>query len=120
MGRGHGDKLSTVDAAFLHMETPTQHMHVGGLFVFDASQTEGFDFGRFLRLVRSRLHHVPRYRQRLAFAPLHLSNPIWVDDGEFDLGYHVRHAALPRPGTTQQLMEYSARILSRPRDRDRP
>ncbi|MDX1658369.1 MAG: wax ester/triacylglycerol synthase family O-acyltransferase [Nitriliruptorales bacterium] len=120
MGQGHGDRLSTVDAAFLHMETPTQHMHVGGLFVFDAADADGFDYARFLELVRSRLHLVPRYRQKLAFAPFNLSAPAWVDDREFDLSYHVRHAALPRPGTTEQLMEYAARILSRPLDRDRP
>ncbi len=120
MDRGHGERLSSVDAAFLNMETPTQHMHVGGLFVFDASNTDGFDFSRFVALVRSRLHAVPRYRQKLAFTPLGLGNPVWVDDPDFDLSYHVRHAALPKPGGTPQLMEYCARILSRQLDRDRP
>jgi diacylglycerol O-acyltransferase len=120
MGQGHGAKLSSVDAAFLNMETPTQHMHVGGLFLFDASPTDDFAFSRFLALVRSRIHTVPRYRQKVAFAPFNLSNPVWVDDPDFDIAYHVRHAALPQPGSMPQLMEYAARILSRPLDRDRP
>ena len=120
MGHGHGERLSSVDAAFLNMETPTQHMHVGGLFLFDASQADEFDFSRFLALVRSRIHNVPRYRQTLAFAPFNVANPVWVDDADFDLSYHVRHAALPKPGGTPQLMEYCARILSRQLDRDRP
>jgi diacylglycerol O-acyltransferase len=116
----HGDRLSSVDAAFLHMETPTQHMHVGGLFIFDGRDADAFDYQRFLALVRSRLHLVPRYRQKLGYAPLNLTNPLWIDDPHFDLSYHVRHAALPRPGTMTQLMEYAGRIFSRPLDRDRP
>ncbi len=120
MGTGHGERLSTLDAAFLNMESPTLPMHVGGLFVFEYPDGGELDFARFLALVRSRLHLVPRYRQKLAFAPFNLGNPAWVDDPQFDLSYHVRHAALPKPGTIQQLTEYSARILSRQLDRDRP
>jgi diacylglycerol O-acyltransferase len=120
MAEGHADRLGPLDAAFLAMETPTQYLHGGGLFLFDASQTDGFDFTRFLALVRSRIHQVPRYRQKLAFAPLNLATPAWVDDAQFDIAYHVRHAALPRPGTMAQLLEYAGRILSRPLDRDRP
>ncbi|MBW3659641.1 MAG: wax ester/triacylglycerol synthase family O-acyltransferase [Actinobacteria bacterium] len=120
MGQGHGDSLSAGDAAFLAMETPTLPMHGGGLFIFDVSQTDPIGFARFLALIRSRLHLVPRYRQKLAFTPLALSTPVWVDDPQFDIAYHVRHAALPRPGTSVQLMDYCARILSRPLDRDRP
>jgi diacylglycerol O-acyltransferase / wax synthase len=116
----HGDRLSSVDAAFLNMETPRLHMHVGGLFVFDSPPDGEFDHTRFLDLIRSRLHLVPRYRQKLVFPPLQLGNPLWVDDPDFDLSFHVRHAALPRPGTTAQLTEYCARILSRQLDRDKP
>ncbi|MFA9430551.1 wax ester/triacylglycerol synthase family O-acyltransferase [Egicoccus sp. AB-alg2] len=123
--QAHGDRLTALDAAFLNMEGPTRHMHVGGLFVFDPPGKEqgsphDFDYARFLDLVRSRLHLVPRYRQKLAHPPLQLGNPVWVDDAHFDLSYHVRHAALPKPGTITQLTEYCARILSRPLDRDRP
>lgn len=122
---GHGERLSSVDAAFLEMERPSIHMHVGGLLVFDApprlpDDAEGSRFARFLALVRSRLHLVPRYRQKLLHPPLGVGTPVWVDDPDFDLSYHVRHAALPKPGTMAQLTEYSARILSRPLDRDRP
>ena len=118
MHQAHGDRLTALDAAFLHLEEPTQQMHVGGLFVFDGDGR--VDFQRFVDLIRSRLHLVPRYRHRLAFPPLGLSTPTWVDDEDFDIAYHVRHAALPEPGTMAQLTEYSTRILSRPLDRDRP
>jgi diacylglycerol O-acyltransferase / wax synthase len=122
---GHGERLSSTDAGFLEMERPSVHMHVGGLLVFDAPPTTSDDdessgFARFLALIRSRLHLVPRYRQKLVTPPLGLGKPVWVDDPDFDLSYHVRHAALPTPGTMAQLTEYSARILSRPLDRDRP
>ncbi len=121
---GHGERLATVDLAFLEMETPELHMHVGGLFVFDtppdAAKAQTSGFARFLDLVGSRLHLVPRYRQKLASPPWGLGGPVWVDDPEFDLSYHVRHAALPGPGSTAELTEYAARILSRPLDRGRP
>ncbi len=120
MAQGHGERLTSLDASFLHMETPTQHMHVGGVFIFDGENAPNFEFSTFVELVRSRLHLVPRYRQRLAYAPLNVANPVWVDDRHFDLGYHVRHAALPAPGTMSQLMEYAARIFSRQLDRDKP
>lgn len=120
MAMGHGDRLSAVDAAFLRMEATTLHMHVGGVFLFEPGEGSSFTFDGFQRLVRSRLHLVPRYRQRIANTPLNLALPTWVDDPSFDLAYHVRHAALPRPGGMDQLLEYAGRILSRPLDRDKP
>lgn len=121
---GHGERLSSTDASLLGMERPSVHLHVGGLLIFDppppVDASEGSGFARFLALVRSRLHQVPRYRQKLVSPALGLGNPVWVDDPDFDLSFHVRHAALPEPGTTAQLTEYSARILSRPLDRSRP
>lgn len=122
-GTGHGARLSAADAAFLEMETVTLPMHVGSLFVLEVPQDvrdRASAFARFSDLVRARLHRVPRYRQRLVDPPFGLGTPVWVDDPELDLSYHVRHAALPGPGTTQQLTEYAARILSRPLDRSRP
>jgi diacylglycerol O-acyltransferase / wax synthase len=117
----HGDRLTSLDAAFLRMESPTRHMHVGGLFLFDPpADGREWEFGRFLELVRSRLHLVPRYRQKVVTPPFGLGYPVWVDEPEFDLSYHVRHAALPSPGTTAQLTDYCNRILSRQLDRDRP
>ncbi len=120
MAQGHGDRLSALDTAFLELETPTQHMHVGGVFLFRPERDSDFTFEHFQRLVRSRLHLVPRYRQKLAFPPLGMTHPMWVDDPNFDIAYHVRHAALPRPGGRDQLLEYAGRILSRQLDRQRP
>ena len=117
---GHADRLSTIDEAYLDMETPTLHLHVGSVFVFDPPAEGAFDHASFLELVRARLHQVPRYRQKLIEPPLSLGNPMWVDDPDFDLSYHVRHAALPQPGTIAQLMEYAGRILSRQLDRTKP
>ena len=120
MGKGHGDRLNVLDSTFLRIESPTEHMHTAGLFVFDPAEDRDFEFADFVDLIRSRLHLVPRFRQKLAFAPANLASPVWVDDTQFDLSYHVRHAALPKPGRMDQLMEYVARLISRPLDRDRP
>ncbi len=115
------ERLSSTDVAFLEMESPTRHMHVGGLFMFDPpSDGPHFSFASFLELVTSRLHHIPRYRQKVLQPAFGLAAAVWVDDPDFDLTYHVRHAALPAPGTTAQLTEYATRILSRQLDRDRP
>src|SRR5680860_966954 len=102
--QGHGDRLSSLDAAFFEMESPAHIMHVGGLFVFDpAEDGRRMVFADFLQLVRSRLHLVPRYRQKVVTPPFQLGTPVWVDDPDVDLSYHVRHAAPPAPGTTAQL-----------------
>lgn len=120
MGKGHGEPLSVIDAMFLRLETPTEHMHTAGLFVFDPAPHADFDFYRFLDLIGSRLHLVPRFRQKLAFPPLKVGNPSWIDDEQFDISYHVRHAVLPRPGRMDQLMDYVERLISRQLDRDYP
>ncbi|MDQ4130883.1 MAG: wax ester/triacylglycerol synthase family O-acyltransferase [Actinomycetota bacterium] len=120
MGRGHGEVLSMVDAMFVRLETPTEHMHTAGLFVFDPAPDGDFDFYGFLDLIHSRLHLVPRFRQKLAFPPLKLANPTWIDDEQFDISYHVRHATLPSPGRIDQLLDYVERLVSRPLDRDHP
>lgn len=119
-GRGHAERLSPLDVALLNSETPTQHRHVGGVFVFEVAPGDTFDFEHLQRLVRSRIHLVPRYRQKLHDASFGLDQPVWVDDPTFDLAYHLRHAALPRPGGMDQLLEYAARLMSRQLDRDRP
>ncbi len=120
MAEGHRQRLGALDVTFLDMESSTQPMHVGAVFVFDPPPSGSFDFHRFVQLVRSRLHLVPRYRQKLAFTPMNVAAPLWVDDPDFDLGHHVRHVALPSPGTEEQLNEYAARILASPLDRDHP
>lgn len=94
-------------------------MHVGSVLVFD-TPSEGFDYETLLDLVANRIAYVHRYRQRIRQVPAGLGGPVWVDDAEFDLTYHVRRSALPRPGTSDQLAEFVARIESRLLDRSRP
>jgi WS/DGAT/MGAT family acyltransferase len=113
------DRLSPLDVSFLYMEEPTTPMHVGGVAIFEVPES-GFDYERLVRLIRDRISLVPRYRQRVRWVPGHLANPVWVDDENFDVTYHVRRSALPRPGTGNQLNELVARIMSRPLDRERP
>jgi len=113
------DRLQPLDVSFLYLEGPTTPMHVGGLAVF-TPPADGFDYAKFVDLIERRLSLVPRYRQKIKSVPGHLANPVWVDDGEFDLGYHVRRSALPRPGSDEQLRELVARVQSRPLDRHRP
>ncbi len=105
--------------SFLYLEESTTPMHVGGVALFQAP-AEGFDYDRLVRLIKTRIALVPRYRQRIRWVPGGLGNPVWVDDGSFDVTYHVRRSALPRPGTEAQLRDLVARIMSRPLDRTRP
>ncbi len=113
------ERLSSLDASFLYLEEPTTVMHVGSVMVFDAPE-HGFDHERLVTLIARRIAHLPRYRQKIREVPGRLANPVWVDDEGFDLSYHVRRSALPRPGTDEQLEEFVARIQPRPLDRGRP
>ncbi|GGL28635.1 wax ester/triacylglycerol synthase family O-acyltransferase [Phycicoccus endophyticus] len=113
------DRLSALDASFLRLEDATTPMHVGSVMVFDVPDT-GFDYERLVDLISERIAHVPRYRQRVRTVPLGIGPPVWVDDQSFDLSYHVRRSALPRPGSDEQLEELVARILPRPLDPLRP
>ena len=113
------ERLRPRDLAILAAESPTTPMHNATVEVFDPG-TSGFDHDRLVQLIADRIAFVPRYRQRLQVVPGRLANPAWVDDETFDLGYHVRRSALPRPGTMDQLRELVARIASRPLDRSRP
>jgi WS/DGAT/MGAT family acyltransferase len=94
-------------------------MHVGGLAIFELPK-DGFDYEKFISLIEKRIALVPRYRQKIKWVPAHLASPVWVDDNEFDLSYHLRRSALPRPGSDEQLRELTARVQSRPLDRNRP
>jgi len=111
--------LQSLDVSFLYLEGPTTPMHVGGLAVF-SPPADGFDYEKFAELIERRISLVPRYRQKIKSVPGHLASPVWVDDNDFDLGYHVRRSALPRPGSDEQLRELVARVQSRPLDRHRP
>ncbi|MDQ2835803.1 MAG: wax ester/triacylglycerol synthase family O-acyltransferase [Actinomycetota bacterium] len=113
------DRLQPLDVSFLYLEGPTTPMHVGGVAVFEPP-ADGFDYDRFVDLIEHRISLVPRYRQKIKSVPGHLANPVWVDDNDFDLGYHVRRSALPRPGSDEQLRELVARVQSRALDRNRP
>ena len=116
---GMTDRLSPLDVSFLSMETPTTAMHVGAVAIFQPP-AEGFDYERLVELISQRIALVPRYRQKVRTVPGRLANPVWVDDEDFDLTYHVRRSALPRPGTDAQLRELVGRLMSRRLDRSRP
>jgi diacylglycerol O-acyltransferase / wax synthase len=94
-------------------------MHVGSVMVFQP-RNGGFDYDRLVSLISNRISYVPRYRQCVREVPGRLANPVWVDDEDFDVSYHVRRSALPRPGSDDQLQEIVARIQSRRLDRRRP
>jgi diacylglycerol O-acyltransferase len=113
----HLDRLTAVDASFLAQEGPSSHMHIGGIVICDGP-APGYE--EMLDHIRTRLHLVPRYRQRLAQPPLETGRPLWVDDPTFNLEYHVRQTALPAPGSEDQLMRLVARIMSQQLDRSKP
>ena len=117
MSQGHMDRLSAIDVSFLTNESSSAHMHVGGLCVFEGPPPSYDDLAEH---VRSRLHLVPRFRQKLAFPPAPTGRPFWVDDPNFNLEYHVRHSALPSPGSEDQLRRMAARIFSQQLDRTKP
>ena len=105
-----GDRLTGLDASFLHLEDDAAHMHVASCMVFEG---EPPTYDELLAHDRARLHLVPRYRQRLAFVPFGQGRPVWVDDPHFNLRYHVRHTALPAPGSEEQLQATSPAACSR-------
>jgi diacylglycerol O-acyltransferase len=113
------DRLSSLDVSFLYLEEPTTPMHVGGLATFQPP-SDGLDYDGLVSLIEHRIGQVPRYRQKIRWVPGHLANPIWVDDPDFDVTFHVRRSALPRPGSEAQLRELVGRLMSRRLDRGRP
>ncbi|TIC81646.1 wax ester/triacylglycerol synthase family O-acyltransferase [Nocardioides sp. GY 10127] len=113
------DRLRARDVALLVEETASTPHHHATVQVVEPGEG-GFDYDRMLALVSERISFVPRYRQKVQWVPGWLANPAWVDDPHFDLGYHVRRSAVPRPGTQDQLRDLVARIVSRPLDRSRP
>lgn len=117
------DRLSFLDSSFLMMETPTSPMHIAASATFEAGPLQtaegGVDIDVIRSYIASRLHLIPRYRQRLAHTPLG-SHAIWVDDEHFKIDYHVRHSALPKPGDERQLRRLAARLVSQHLDRRKP
>ncbi len=117
MAQEHLDRLTAVDASFLHQEDASSHMHIGAVTLFEGPPPP---FVEVAEHIRSRLHLVPRYRQKLAYPPFESGRPLWIDDASFNIEYHVRHSALPAPGTEQQLHRLAARICSQQLDRSKP
>ena len=115
------ERLSGLDNTFLTFETPSVHMHVAQTAIFDPSTVPGgYEFDKVKRHIESRLHLVPPFRRRIVEVPFNLHHPIWVEDPDFDIDYHVRRVGVPAPGTLRDLSELAGRIASRPLDRSRP
>jgi diacylglycerol O-acyltransferase len=112
-----GDRLTGLDASFLHLEDASAHMHVAGVMLFEGPPPP---YDQLLEVFERRLPLVPRYRQRLAFVPLGQGRPRWVDDPHLNLRYHVRATALPSPGSERQLKDLAGRVFSQQLDRDKP
>jgi WS/DGAT/MGAT family acyltransferase len=117
------DRLGAVDQAFFWLEQKTAPMHLASTLIFDAGDLQrpdgGINVDAIQRQIAARLHLIPRYRQKIAWVPL-AQRPVWIDDAEFDLEYHVRHTSLPRPGTDGQLKQVCAGMMEQLLDRDRP
>jgi diacylglycerol O-acyltransferase / wax synthase len=117
VSQGHLDRLSAIDVSFLTNETSSSHMHVGAVCIFEGPPPSYEDL---LHHVSSRLHLVPRFTQKLAYPPAQAGRPFWIDDPTFNLEYHVRHSALPSPGSEEQLRNMAARVFSQQLDRTKP
>jgi diacylglycerol O-acyltransferase / wax synthase len=111
------DRLSGLDASFLHMERHGAHMHVASTTIFEGPPPS---HGEFRDHIASRLDLVPRFRQKVRFVPLGQGRPVWVDDPHLNLEYHVRRTALPPPGSVEQLLILAARVFSQELDRSKP
>jgi diacylglycerol O-acyltransferase len=111
------DRMSPLDASFLHVEDAVSHMHIGSVAVFEGPPPAPEDFAR---MVEGKLPAVPRYRQKVRFVPLQLARPVWVDDPHFQLGYHLRHTALAAPGRDRELRNLVGRVMSQQLDRHKP
>ena len=109
--------MSPMDASFLHIEGPDNPMHIGGVSVFEGPAPP---FERLVEMVSGKLDTVPRYRQKVRFVPLELARPVWIEDPHFNLSYHLRHSALPAPGSEEILRRTAARIFAQHLDRGKP
>ncbi len=116
------ERLGPQDASFLYLETPSVHQHVGGVAILDPTTAPGghLTYEDLVRVLTSRFHLAPRFRQKIVFPPLAAARPVWVDDTNFDPAFHLRRAALPSPGGRRELIDYVQRVISRPLDRTKP
>lgn len=117
------ERLSALDRFFLDVESSNTHMHVAAVMLFDAgplrNSSGGIDIDRIRKYVASRLHLIPRYRHRIKMIPIE-NHPVWVDDDQMNIRYHVRHTSLPRPGSLRQLKRLAGRVMSQKLDRSKP
>ncbi len=113
------ERLTPLEQTTLALDTARTPAVVGMVDIFDPGP-DGLDYELLVGLIRDRIRYVPRYRQRILGVPGRLADPVWVDDSDFDLTFHVRRSALPRPGNRQQLRDFAGRVLSRRMDRSRP
>jgi WS/DGAT/MGAT family acyltransferase len=111
------DRMSPLDASFLHIEDAVSHMHIGSVAIFDGPAPR---YDQFEAMVAGKLPAVPRYRQKVRFVPLQLGRPLWVDDPHFNLRYHLRHTALAPPGGDQELRNLIGRVMAQQLDRHKP
>ena len=111
------DRMSPLDASFLHIEDAVSHMHIGSVAIFEGPAPH---YEQFEAMVAGKLPVVPRYRQKVRFVPLQIGRPVWVDDPHFNLGYHLRHTALASPGGDRQLRNLVGRVMSQQLDRHKP
>src|SRR6476661_8655061 len=111
------DRLSALDATFLHVEDDVSHMHLGSVGFFEGPPPSHDDL---VAAIEAKLHLAPRYRQRVRFIPLGAGRPVWTDDPHFRCDYHVRRTALPAPGGADELRRLVGRVMSQQLDRARP
>ena len=111
------DRLSPLDASFLHVEDDVSHMHIAAIGIFEGPAPRYADV---VNMVRGKLPLVPRYRQVVRFVPLDLGRPVWVDDPHFNIDYHLRHTALPAPGGEAELRALVGRVMAQQLDRSKP
>src|SRR5271166_75045 len=113
-------RLSLLDALFLYMETPETPMNVASVTIFKPGSPQDDLFARFREHTAARIDLLPSYRRRLEPTPLGIDQPVWVIEDKVDLGYHIRHAALPKPGGMEELRALIAQLHAVPLDRSRP
>jgi diacylglycerol O-acyltransferase len=117
------ERLSALDSSFLEIEDQNAHMHIGSVGIYDAAPLTrpdgGLDFERIETYFEGQMHKIPRFRQRLAMVP-RLDHPIWIDDDSFNIRYHLRHTALPAPGSLRMLKRLAGRVMSQQLDRGKP
>ena len=111
------DRMSPLDASFIAIEDDNNPMHIGNVSIFEGPPPK---YGDVVRMVASKLNQVPRYRQKVKMVPLALGRPVWVDDPHFQILYHIRHTAVPAPGSDEQLRNLAGRVFAQKLDRSKP